>query len=70
LEKKDNDTLTFVLSGREGHVLPESASLMSAGGFAEHFFSGAQQRRLYREPNKKHSAKPLHSAKKALPSVR
>jgi hypothetical protein len=49
---------------------PESASLPSAGGFTERFFSGARQRRLYREPNKKHSAKPLHSAKKALPSVK
>jgi hypothetical protein len=49
--------------------LPEFTSLPSAGGFAERFFSGAQQKRLCREPNKKHSAKPLHSAKKALPSV-
>jgi hypothetical protein len=50
--------------------LPEFTSLPSAGGFAERFFSGAQQRRLCREPNKKYSAKPLHSAKKVLPSVR
>jgi hypothetical protein len=35
--------------------------LLSAGGFAERFFSGARQRKLCREPNKKHSAKPLHS---------
>jgi hypothetical protein len=45
-----------------GLSLPESASLPSAGGFAERFLSGARQRRLCREPNKKHSAKPLHSA--------
>jgi hypothetical protein len=45
-------------------TLPESASLPSAGGFAERFFSGARQRRLCREPNKKHSAKAsLPSAK-------
>jgi hypothetical protein len=51
-------------------TLPESASLPSAEGFAERFFSGARRRRLCREPNKKYSAKPLHSAKKALPSVK
>jgi hypothetical protein len=34
------------------------------------FFSGTRQRRLCRELNKKHSAKPLHSAKKALLSVK
>jgi hypothetical protein len=51
-------------------TLPEFTSLPSAGGFAEPFFSDAQQRRLCREPNKKHSAKPLHSAKASLPSAK
>jgi hypothetical protein len=66
-----NWNMHFKILSKNGlFTVPEFTSLPSAGGFAERFFSGAQQRRLCREPNKKHSAKPLHSAKKALPSVR